>query len=162
MKNQIELVTSLIKDIKFCMFTTKSEEGKLYSRPMGIIQDEINLSEGIYFFTRDDAPKSKEIEEDNQVNVSFSHPTKNNYVSLSGVAKLSKDQEKIKTFWKPIYQAWFPEGLNDPHLCLIHFKPEELEYWESPTSPVVKILNLVKIVSGKAIDVGENEKLKID
>lgn len=64
MKNQIELVTSLIKDIKFCMFTTKSEEGKLYSRPMGIIQDEINLSEGIYF-SRETMPlrvkKSKRI-----------------------------------------------------------------------------------------------------
>jgi general stress protein 26 len=58
--------------------------------------------------------------------------------------------------WNPIYKAWFPEGLDDPTLCLLKISVEEAEYWDSPNSKLVQIAGFVKaLVTGQSADGGE-------
>ena len=32
---------------------------------------------------------------------------------------------------KEAWKLWFPEGKDDPSICLIHFSPEDGEYWNN-------------------------------
>jgi general stress protein 26 len=48
-----------------------------------------------------------EIKKHGRVNVSFSDPAHQNYVSISGKAEIVSDKTKAKELWNPYLKAWF-------------------------------------------------------
>jgi general stress protein 26 len=124
------------------MLVTRTPEGTLRSRPMALQDAEFDGS--FWFFSKDNDGKAEEITADPQVNISFSKPDDQEYVSISGRAELIKDPAKMKELWKPVYKAWFPDGLKDPHITLLHVQAEKAEYWDPPSSPVVYAYRLAK------------------
>ena len=145
--------------IDFCMLTT-IDGGQLRSRPMSTQQAEFDGD--LWFFTSDNTHKVEEIEKDNRVCVAYAKHSDSTYVSLSGRASVVKDRAKMEELWSPILKAWFPGGLDDPHLCLLKVSAEQAEYWESPSGTVVQLLGFVKaIATGQQADWGENEKLDL-
>jgi general stress protein 26 len=150
----------LIEDIDFAMLTTVDTDGVLRSRPMSTQQAEFDGT--LWFFTSDKTHKIEEIERDNRVNASYAKPEDNVYVSVSGTASIVKDRAKMEELWNPILKAWFPEGLDDPTICLLKVDVEQAEYWDSPSSTLVQIAGFVKaLVTGKAADGGENQKINL-
>ena len=159
---KIEKIAELINDIDIAMLTTVDEDGSLRSRPMRYRQGNDGFDGNIYFFTHASAHKVDEIQSDARVNVAFSNPKNQDYVSISGAAKLSRDQAKMKELWNPIFKAWFPDGLEDPDLALFVVKAEGAEYWDSPTSPVAHLYGFIKTkIQGEVQHVGEDEKVTI-
>ncbi len=153
----INKLKDLIEGIDFAMLTTVSGK-QLRSRPMSTQQFQENGE--IWFFTSDETHKVEEIQQDNRVNVAYSKPSDNAYVSVSGTATLVKDRAKIEELWNPILKAWFPKGLEDPHLALLKISVEDAEYWDSPNSTVVQLVGFVKaLVSGEQADGGEHGKV---
>jgi general stress protein 26 len=59
------------------------------------------------FFTRTDSSKVPEIKNHSQVNVSFSDPSHQSYVSVSGRAEVIQNKAKAKELWNPYLKAWF-------------------------------------------------------
>jgi len=154
----IEKLKELIEGIDFCMLTTL-DDGSLRSRPMSTQAFEFDGD--LWFFTSDNTHKVDEIEKDNRVNVAYSQPDKNRYVSVSGGAEMVKDRGKIEELWTPILKAWFPEGLDDPHLCLLKVSVEQAEYWDAPSSKIVQIAGFVKaLATGQEANYGENKKIE--
>ena len=153
----IEKLKSLIEDIDFCMLTT-IDGGYLRSRPMST--QKFELDGDLWFFTSDATHKVDEIKADNRVNVAYSKPDDNCYVSVSGAGEIVKDRAKIEELWSPILKAWFPEGIDDPHLCLLKVTVEQAEYWDAPSSKIIQLVGFVKaLATGQEADYGENEKL---
>ena len=150
-------LNELLEGIDFCMLTTISG-GELRSRPMSTQSFDENGD--LWFFTSDNTHKVDEITADSRVNIAYSLPDENKYVSVSGRAVLSKDPSKIEELWNPILKAWFPDGLDDPHLSLLKVQIETAEYWESSSSALVQIAGFVKaIVTGEQIDGGDHAKI---
>jgi general stress protein 26 len=155
----IEKLKTLINDIDFAMMTTING-GHLRSRPMST--QEYEGDETLWFFTSDETHKVDEIEADNRVNLGYSRPDDNVYVSISGRAAVIKDRQKMEELWNPILKAWFPEGLDDPTLCLLKVTIEEAEYWDSPNSKLVQLAGFVKaIVTGKPAEGGEYGRVSL-
>ncbi len=156
----IKKLNNLIEDIDFAMLTTVDTDGVLRSRPMSTQEAEFDGT--LWFFTSDNTHKIEEIERDNRVNASYAKPQDNVYVSVSGTASISKDRQKMEELWNPILKAWFPKGLDDPHICLLKVDVEQAEYWDSPSSTLVQIAGFVKaLVTGQSADGGENEKINL-
>ncbi|CAN5277605.1 pyridoxamine 5'-phosphate oxidase family protein [soil metagenome] len=157
-QQSIEKLKDLLEDIDFAMLTTISN-GKLRSRPMST--QEFREDGTLWFFTSDQTHKVEEIEADSRVNVAYSKPSDNVYVSVSGTASIVKDKAKIEELWNPILKAWFPKGLDDPSLCLMKISVEEAEYWDSPSSTIVQIAGFVKaLVTGQSADGGDYGKVR--
>ncbi len=158
-QESIKKLKGLIEDIDFAMLTTHAN-GKLRSRPMSTQKFEFDGD--LWFFTSDQTHKVEEIEKDSEVNVAYSQPDDNTYVSVSGTASIVKDRAKIEELWNPILKAWFPKGLDDPTLCLLKVSVEEAEYWDSPNSTLVQIAGFVKaLVTGKSADGGDHGKVNL-
>lgn len=156
-KESIDKIKDLTEGIDFCMLTT-IDGGHLRSRPMST--QEFELDGDLWFFTSDNTHKIEEIDKDNRVNVAYSKTDNNTYVSLSGRGEVSKDRAKIEELWNPILKAWFPEGLDDPHLCLLKVTVEHAEYWDAPSSKIVQLVGFVKaLATGQEADYGENKKI---
>jgi general stress protein 26 len=156
----IRKLATLIKDIQVAMLTTAEEDGSLRSRPMASEQAEFDGT--LWFFTRADSGKVHEINREHQVNLSYAEPKMQHYVSVSGTATLVRDMARIKELWKPLYKAWFPDGLDDPELALLRVDVTKAEYWDSPSSKVVQLVGFLKAVTtGKMYQGGEHEKVTL-
>ena len=156
---QIAKLRDLIDDIDVGMLTTVEADGTLRSRPMSTARDD---SDGtLWFFTDENSPKVDEIEGSRQVCVSYADPDDSASVSISGTASIVTDRAKIEELWHPTLRTWFPEGLDDPRICLLKVEPEKGEYWEADASTIVQVAGLAKaLITGERIeDAGENEKI---
>ncbi len=152
----------MINDIDFTMMTTIGSDGALYSRPMSTQKlDDDNFDGKLWFFSKKDSPKVHELEVNQKVNLAYAQPGRHRYVSVAGVANILLDRQKMKELWKPMYKAWFPEGLEDPQLCLISVDAISAEIWDSPGGSIVHAFGFVKAaLTGKSIEhAGENQQI---
>ncbi|CAF1114866.1 unnamed protein product [Didymodactylos carnosus] len=147
-----------IKDIQFAMLTTLDKDNQLHSRPMAYKQ--VDKDGELWFFTRADSHKVDEIKKNSLVNVAFSDPSKQNYVSVCGRAELIRDKQKAKELWNDYLKAWFPGGLDDPDLALLRIDIDSAEYWDSASNIMTRAVGYVKAALGDGSKLeGENKKV---
>jgi hypothetical protein len=83
-------------------------------------------------------------------------------VHINGFSESIRDKEKVKQLWTPALKAWFPDGIDDPNLCLLKVKVEEAHYWDSSSSKMVVFFRMVKaILKHEKYDEGETGALHI-
>ena len=69
---------------------------------------------------------------------------------------------KWRNEWKPELKAWFPEGQNDPDLCMIKVKTDEAHYWDSNNTRMVEMLKIAaSVISGKKLSEGVHGDLLV-
>lgn len=145
----------LIKEMKNGMLTTL-HGSELRSRPMYLVQDDYDGK--LWFFTDLDSEKVFEVEEDNDVCVSFSDPGEHIYVSLTGVGRVSKDKALIERLWNPFIAEWFPQGKESPNIGLLEIKVQKGEHWDMDTS---RMVSAYRRAQGETVELptrGEHEK----
>jgi general stress protein 26 len=154
----MQKLADLIAEANIAMLTTAEADGTLRSRPLATLEMD---SEGkLWFFTAMSSGKVNEIDQHRKVNLSYVNLDKQDYVSVSGHARLFRDPEKMQALWTPWVEPWFPEGLNDPDLGLLEVTVEDAEYWDAPASKTQRLLGLAKALSsGKTDRLGEHGKV---
>ena len=152
--NDLEKLAVMIKDIKFTMLSTVTTDGSIHSRPMATQNIDVKSFDGtLWFFSKKNSFKNSDIQSEQHVNLAYANPDKQQYVSVSGRARVSTDKTKMKELWNPLLKAWFPEGLEDPELSLIGVEIDSAELWDSPPSKVIQMAGFVKsAVTGKPYD----------
>lgn len=158
-QDALKTLNDKIKGIKFAMLTTVEHDGTLRSRPMATQDDP---SDGdLYFFTQVDTEKVHDIESDRQVNLSYTKPGDNAWVSVSGSAQLVTDKALMQHFWKPSLSAWFPMGLHDPKLALLQVTIARADYWEGPSGIGATIAMLRNAITSHPRPIGEEQTLDL-
>ncbi|HEY0206838.1 MAG TPA: pyridoxamine 5'-phosphate oxidase family protein [Acetobacteraceae bacterium] len=148
---------SMMKDIGFAMMTTEDGDS-LRARPMVAAQKEFDGS--LWFYTRASSHKVDEVQGDQRVGVTYANPSKQDYVSLSGKARLVRDKAAITEHWQEAMRTWFPKGIDDPDIALLRVDITAAEYWDAPNSTMVHAYGYVKaVVTGEPPHPGGNEKL---
>ncbi|MCY0094483.1 pyridoxamine 5'-phosphate oxidase family protein [Hoeflea ulvae] len=148
-------VWEMMDGIRIAMFITW-DGSRQSARPMAAMprQDE----HAIYFFTGANAEKDDQIEEFPIVTLAFVDQSKNDYVSITGVAKLSNDRAKIKDLWSPMMKSWW-DSPEDPDLRLIKFTPEDAQAWDGPHD-MVSTIKMVAAAAGLGKpDLGDSGKV---
>jgi general stress protein 26 len=155
-----QLIWNLIKDIKVGMLVTKetNDEDSIRARPMSLVQDAYDGT--LYFYTSKNASKAFEVEQDRDVCLTFSSPSDNVYVSLTGKARISQDQQLIDKYWNPYVAAWFENGKDNPEVAMLIVKISKGEHWDSTTNKLVQTFEILKsnVVKSSTPNIGENEK----
>lgn len=126
----------VLKDFDTALLFTRNAEGHLWGRPMGLAEVEEDGS--LYLSTDRNSEKVRELSADPHAAIAVQGRTK--CASLSGFATVDTNRANIHRLWKESWKLWFPEGKDDPNLCLIRFDPREGEYWDSSGLRGVKFL----------------------
>ncbi|MBG6111932.1 general stress protein 26 [Flavobacterium sp. CG_9.10] len=157
----VEKLIEMIKDVRTCMLITNEKNAEnLSGRPMSIAK--IDDDGTMWFFTKESSYKVDEIEESKKVSLAITNESSNNYLMIHGTASLVNDKAKMAALWSSIMKAWFPLGLDDPDMLLIKVTPSEVNYWDSSSSKMVVLFNMLKaIVTGKEYDEGEHGKISL-
>lgn len=151
----------LIQDIKFGMFTAHHGNGHLHSRPMTTLNRD-EQGGVLWFFMSKGGDPVMDFESVPEVNISYSNPSKEEYVSVSGTARLVNDPAKKNEFWNPLYKAWFKGGVNDPDLGLVAVTINHAEYWDVKTNTATKIFEMAKAsMTGSKPDLGEHGQVRM-
>jgi general stress protein 26 len=152
-------LADLIDAAKIAMLTTEEADGSLRSRPLATLQLD---SEGhLWFFTAMSSGKVEEIDQHRKVNLSYANVDKQDYVSVSGHARLLRDREKMKQLWTRWVEPWFPNGVDDPDLALLEVTIDEAEYWDAPASRMQRFFGLTRALSsGDTSGMGEHGKVR--
>ena len=64
--------------------------------------------------------------------------------------------------WNPLYNAFFPKGLDDPELALLRVDVETAEYWDSPGGSLAKAFRFIKAAATHDPGaMGEHSKVRL-
>jgi general stress protein 26 len=138
---------ALLPSFRTAMLVTKgSEAGELHMRPMGLQGDLSSFGGTLWFFADDRSHKVSEIEREPRVYLAFQNEQENRYLQLAGTASLVNDRAKMRELYTPDVKAWFPGGIDDPHLLLIRIDVTNGTFWESPGGVVHVLAALTKSV----------------
>jgi general stress protein 26 len=156
-ENEVEKLRALVERIEIGMFTTVGDDGGLRSRP---VQTTCFEGDTIWFFTSPVSGKVGEFENDRHVCFAYADPAKNEYVSITGTARLVQDREKKKELFSADVEPFAPGGVDDPDLALVAVKVEKAEYWDSPSGKIATLVASAKaFLTGE--DPDENEKVDL-
>jgi general stress protein 26 len=151
----------LIKDIKFGMFTAHHGNGHLHSRPMTTLNRD-ERSGVLWFFMSKSGEPVLDIESTPEVNISYGNASKDEYVSVSGTARVVNDPAKKEELWNPSYKGWFKGGVNDPDLALVAVTINHAEYWDVTRNTATKIYEMAKAaMTGEEPKLAEHSKVRM-
>lgn len=142
-------VRALIERSGVAMLMNVDDRDTHVGRPMLplFIQDDPH----IYFLTHQSSRKVMQLSARPQVGLTM--VSANCYLVITGSAHISRDRELIRRLWSPTYRAWFPDGQTDRQATVIRVAVERIDYWEPPTSQIVRLMQLIKAVAtGQAVD----------
>ena len=157
----IQKLGALIKDVKFAMLTTQTQDGHLHSRPMATQQ--LEFDGDLWFLTSISSSKIDEVQQHHAVNLAYADASDDKYVSVAGTAEILRDRAKLDELWSPFHTAWFPKGKEDPDIALIRVTVESAEYWNVPESKMVQVIGFAKAaLTGKRYHPGEHGEVDLN
>lgn len=164
-EKKIDELYDLVDGIEIAMFTTRRVDGSLVSRPMAT-QKRIAGAD-LYFVTDVESYKLDDLVNDPHVNVSYYRDRTREWVSVAGVARVSKSKAKIKELYRPDWKAWFQDeggardgGPDDPRIGLILVEADSVEYMVVNKPRPVVLFEVAKgILTGNRPNVGEERHI---
>ena len=134
----------LIKDIRFGMLTHRHHDGMLYSHPLTTQNKSLDHGSMLYFFIFEKSELASSLRQDGNVNVSYTSPNDDRYVSIVGKARVTQDPDTVEQLWSSAAQDWFPDGPTDPDLALLTVEIIHSEYWDAEESRMKLLFNMAK------------------
>jgi general stress protein 26 len=163
--NEMDKLYEQIDDIKIAMLTTRRADGHLTSRAMATQK----RAEGadLWFVAAEGSPKLKAIEFDPHVNLAYYKDRTREWVSVSGIAILSRDREKIRELYESDWKMWFSNDgdprhgtPDDPRLVLIGVDVHAAVFLEMDKPQPVVLYELAKgWITGTEPELGKMHRI---
>ncbi len=143
---------------RFVMLTTLDADGGIYSCPMTLQQ--ASDDGALWFFTSTTTPTAQAVQRDGRAAVALMDGDEF-FASVYGQASLVQDRARMRELWDTMVKAWFPQGVEDPHLVLVRLDVERGEYWDTDQNSLLKMFEIGKaLASGRRPDIGEKGTLE--
>lgn len=145
-------IKELVDKGSTCFFCTQITTGEpLRTRPMAV--QKVDEAGTLWFLSADDSYKNAEIQLDNRVQLLFKGSDHSDFLSVYGVATISKDKALIDELWEPLLRTWFTEGKDDPRITVITVQTQDGYYWDTKHGNAVAFLKMAAgAVLGKTLD----------
>ena len=164
-QKRIDELYELIESIETAMLTTRRPDGRLVSRPMAT-QKRDPIAD-LWFVTDIESHKLEELEQDPHVNLGYFDTGSREWVSVSGIARISTDRERIRALYSPDWRIWFGReddvrdgGPDDPRLALILVDVESVTYLKVDKPRPVVLFEVAKgMLTGSRPDIGEERQV---
>ena len=154
----IKKLEALVQEVGTCMFISSGKTARQNTRPMAVV--DIDSQGNLWFFTNKFSNKVNDIAENSQVQLVFAHPARSVFIDIHGRASVETSPQYIAEKWTPLVKAWFPEGKDDPAICLIKVKADEAHYWSVEGSKVGAMAKIaISAVTGKKLKEGVHGEL---
>ena len=150
------------------MMTTRRPDGQLVSRAMA--NQKRAPGADLWFVTSEETHKVEELEDEPHVNLAYYKDRTREWISIAGVATVSRDRDVIRKLYAEDWKAWFPnEGdprhgtPEDPRLVLIGVDIDHALFFQvDKPQPVVLYEMLKGRLTGEMPDLGKVHQVRGD
>ena len=166
MKSELEKFYELVDELEIAMMTTRRPDGHLESRAMA----NQKRAEGadLWFVAADGTNKIRDLAADPHVNLAYYKDRTREWISVSGLATLSRDRQKIRELYAPDWKFWFPdEGdarhgtPDDPRFVLIGVDVHAAVFLEVDKPQPVVLFEIAKgWLTGDTPELGEMHRIE--
>ncbi len=166
MTTELDRFYALIDDLEIAMMTTRRPDGHLESRAMA--NQKRAAGADLWFVTGEGTAKLRDIEGDPHVNLAYYKDRTREWISVSGLATISRDRDKLRELYAPDWSFWFPQDgdprhgtADDPRFVLIGVDVQAAVFLEVNKPTPVVLYELVKgWLSGDAPELGKTHTLE--
>ena len=158
MKPELKQLYEMVEEVEVAMMTTRRPDGHLESRPMATQKRASGAD--LWFVAAEGSGKTRDIAADPHVNLAYYKDRTREWVSVSGIATLSRDRGTI-------HELFADEGdprhgtPDDPRLVLIGVDVHAASFLELDRPQPVVLFEVVKgWVTGDTPDVGEVQRVE--
>jgi general stress protein 26 len=153
----------LVEDAGVAMMTTRSKDGHLRSRAMA--NQKKASGADLWFVTAADSTKMDDLANDPHLNLSYYKDGSREWISVSGVAMVTKDAAKIKELYAADWKMWFADDgrendplagtADDPQITLIGVRIHHASFFAIDKPAPVVLYEMAKgWITGTAPDLG--------
>jgi general stress protein 26 len=165
MPGELQKLYDMIDDLETAMMTTRRSDGHLVSRAMATQKRAPGAD--LWFVTNAGTGKLTELDFDPHVNLAYYKDRTREWISVSGLARLSRDTDTIARLFAPDWKMWFPdEGdprhgtPDDPRLVLIGVEVHSAVFLEINRPQPMVLFEMIKgWVTGTEPNIGETHKV---
>ena len=166
MKAELKTFYEMVEAMEIAMMTTRRPDGHLESRAMAT--QKRSAGADLWFVTQNDTGKLRDLEHDPHVNLAFYKDRTREWISVSGIAKVSRDRDKIRELYAEDWKIWFTnEGdprhgtPDDPRMVLIGVDVHAAVFLEVDKPQPVVLYEMAKgWLTGSDPDIGEMHRLE--
>lgn len=149
MKTELGKLYQLIEQIETAMMTTRRPDGHLESRPMA--NQKSASGADLWFVTSEGTAKIRDLESDPHINLAYYKDRTREWISVSGIATVSRDRQKLRELYAADWKIWFPDQgdsrhgtPDDPRMVLIGVDVEFAVFLEVNKSRPVVLFEMAK------------------
>ena len=165
MATELDKLYELVDDIEIAMMTTRRPDGHLESRAMATQKRAAGAD--LWFVSWEETAKLRDIASDPHVNLSYYKDRTREWVSVSGIARITRDRAKIRELYAADWKIWFNEAgdprhgtADDPRIVLIGIDIHAAVFLEVDKPQPVVLFEMVKgWVTGTEPDLGKMHHL---
>ena len=166
MRKELDTLYEMIDELDTAMLTTRRADGHLVSRAMA--NQKHAPGADLWFVTRDTSGKLVDLANDPHINLAYYKDRTREWISVAGLARVSRDRDTIHELYMPDWSAWFPkEGdprhgtRDDPRMILIGVDVHSAVFLEVNKPQPVVLYEIAKgWLTGTDPDIGELHKVE--
>ena len=165
-RDELKKFYDMAEAMEIAMMTTRRPDGHLESRAMAT--QKWAAGADLWFVTTEHTGKLRDIAHDPHVNLAYYKDRTREWISVSGLATISRDRQKIHELYAEDWRIWFPdEGdprhgtADDPRMVLIGVNVHAAVFLEVDKPQPVVLYELAKgWLTGTDPDIGEMHRLE--
>ena len=149
MASELDTFYEMVEELDTAMMTTRRPDGHLRSRAMA--NQKRAAGADLWFVTAEGSGKLAEIAHDPHVNLAYYRDRTREWVSVSGLAAITRDRDRIRELYAPDWKIWFAdEGdsrhgtADDPRMVLIGVTVHAAEFLQVDKPQPVVLFEVVK------------------
>ena len=154
-----------IRDLEVAMMTTRRADGHLVSRAMATQKPAPGAD--LWFVTSSETHKLEELEADPHVNLAYYKDSSREWVSVSGIARISRDRGTIGLLYEKDWKIWFGEEgdprhgtPDDPRMVLIGVDVHSAVFLVQDKPRPLVLFELIKgLATGEPAELGETHRV---
>ena len=166
MRKELEALFTMIDELDTAMLTTRRRDGHMVSRAMA--NQKRAAGADLWFVTLDSSGKLDDLEHDPHVNLAYYKDRTREWVSVAGMATISRDRAKIRELYMPDWSMWFEKDgdprhgtADDPRMVLIGVDVHSAVYLEVNKPQPVVLYEIAKgFITGTEPKIGEMHKVE--
>ncbi len=136
-KTALDRLINMVDTSDVCILITTDIDGHRHNRPMAAVK--FDDKGDCWFFASKSSGKLQDISHNNKLQVVFANPATDQYLEVQGTGSITCDENEIKHKWSPLVSQWFPNGVNDPELCMVKVEVTNIFYWDEVTEGIKRL-----------------------
>jgi general stress protein 26 len=151
----------MVDDVKYCFFST---DLKNENEPTSTVMTAQTVDDqgNIWFVSGINSDRNQDIKSNNKVQLYFSCPEKDTYLTVVGNASIIIDKAKFAELWNPSLKIWFQDGIDDKNISLLKVETKTANYWDNESGKMINFYKMISaVLTGDSLDTASHGTIKL-